>query len=193
MVTKAISVSALATRVGLDGGVLVMRSKASEMFKASFDQCGQPLIGDVYLCDLSNIEDCSGSFVDEFILRWQQLIRKTDNTLFILTNVSEDVEYTIKSALNLRNKMDKDNLILVVKRDDRYDIIGDKMERSALDVFELMANGAHITARTVADHFSIELNNTGNRLKKLCDAHAVMRLEQSTENGGKFEYYLPSL
>lgn len=190
---KVISVFSLAAQVGLNDGVLVLRPKATEMFELSLTQYGRPLMGDVYLCDLSNIVDCSGSFVDEFILGWQRLIRQVDNTLFILTNISEDVEYTTASALNLRNKIDKDNLILVAKHSKKYCIIGEKIERNTLDVFEMMAGGMHITARLVADRFTVELNSAGNRLKKLYDAHATMRLEQSIENGGKYEYYLPPL
>lgn len=193
MGTKVISVSLLAAHVGLSDGILVFRPKATEMFEQSLAEHGNPLIGDVYLCDLSGIVDCSGSFVDEFILGWQRLIRQTDNTILILTNVSEDVEYTIISALNLRNKIGKDNLILLTKAGSKYKILGEKMERNALDVFELMSEGVHITARIVADQFSIELNSAGNRLKKLYDAHATMRLEQNLENGGKYEYYLPHL
>lgn len=190
---KVISVSSLAVQAGLSDGILVFRPKATEMFKQSLTQFGNPLIGDVYRCDLSGIVDCSGSFVDEFILGWQRLIRQTDNTILILANISEDVEYTIVSALNLRNKIDKDNLILVAKEGNKYNILGEKMERNTLDVFELMSEGVHVTARMVADFFSIELNSAGNRLKKLYDAHATMRLEQNSENGGKYEYYLPPL
>lgn len=193
MGTKVISVSLLATRVGLTDGILVFRPKATEMFAQSLVEYGKPTIGDVYLCDLSGIVDCSGSFVDEFILGWQRLIRETDNTVLILTNVSEDVEYTIVSALNLRNRIDKDNLILLSKDGCKYRILGEKMERNALDVFELMSEGVHITARIVAERFSIELNSAGNRLKKIYDAHATMRLEQNSENGGKYEYFLPHI
>lgn len=193
MAIKEILVISLANQVGLTDGILVLRPKAIEMFNLALKQYGGPLIGDVYICNLNGIIDCSGSFVDEFILGWQRLIREMDNTMFILTNITEDVQYTILSALNLRNKMDKGSLVLVARIGGKYQILGEKMERNVLDVFDLMANGTRITARTVAERFSIELNSAGNRLKKLYDSHATMRIEQSTENGGKFEYYLPSI
>ena len=56
-----------------------------------------------------------------------------------------------------------------------------------------MANGGHVTAREVAKSFNLELNSAGNRLKKLYDAHAVMRVEQSADVGGKFEYFIPDI
>lgn len=190
MATEVISVSSLATQVGLSN-VLYLRQKASEMFEISLQQYRTPLIGDVYVCDMRGIEDCSGSFVDEFIHRWFRLIRSIDNTLFVLRNVSEDVLYTITSSLNLRNNMDKDSMVLLVFDENRFQAIGDKMEKNVRDVFDLMAEGMPITARLVADKFAIELNSAGNRLKKLYDAHLAMRCEQSIEAGGKYQYYLP--
>ena len=45
----------------------------------------------------------------------------------------------------------------------------------------------------IADRFGVELNSAGNRLKKIYDARLALRLEQSIDNGGKFEYYLPKI
>ena len=140
---------------------------------------------------MNGIEDCSRSFVDEFILKWLKRIRNTDNTLFVLKNVNEDVLYTITSALNLRNKLDMDSMVLLLFQNGEYQAISDKLEKNVREVFDLMRNGQKVTARLISDKFSIELNSAGNRLKKLYDAHLAVRLEQSVENGGKFEYYLP--
>ena len=63
--------------------------------------------------------------------------------------------------------------------------------KNVLQIFSYVAEGKHITARTVADELGLELNSAGNRLKKLYDAHLTLRLEQSAESGGKFEYFLP--
>ena len=50
-----------------------------------------------------------------------------------------------------------------------------------------------VLKRLIADRFGVELNSAGNRLKKIYDAHLAQRIEQSIENGGKFEYYLPKI
>ena len=109
----------------------------------------------------------------------------------MLKNVNEDVLYTITSALNLRNKLDMDSMVLLLFQNGEYQAISDKLEKNVREVFDLMRNGQKVTARLISDKFSIELNSAGNRLKKLYDAHLAVRLEQSVENGGKFEYYLP--
>lgn len=190
MAEKQIVVSSLAKEVGLST-MLVLRPKATDMFEISLQQCGAPQNNDIYICDMKGIEDCSGSFVDEFILKWLKRIRNTDNSLFVLKNVNEDVLYTITSALNLRNKLDMDSMVLLLFQNGEYQAISDKLEKNVREVFDLMRNGQKVTARLISDKFSIELNSAGNRLKKLYDAHLAVRLEQSVENGGKFEYYLP--
>lgn len=191
MASKKLSVFSLAAEIGLDSGVLMLRPKAKDMFDLSLMRSGKPLIGDVFICDFSKIEDCSGSFVDEFVLNWQREIRNVDNSMLILTEMTPDVQYTVLSSLLLRNKMDKDDLVLVAKAGPQYQIFGDKLEKNVIDVFNLMAGGEHITARLIADHFNLELNSAGNRLKKLYDSHATLRIEQRAEDGGKYEYYLP--
>ena len=90
MAVKLISVSSLAKQVGLDN-VLMLRPLAAQMFELSVQEYKKPLSGDIYICDMSRIDDCSGSFVDEFVHRWCYLIRETENALFILRNLNEDV------------------------------------------------------------------------------------------------------
>lgn len=194
MSKKELSVLSLAAEVELNSGVLILRSKASEMFHLSAERIGKLLSGDVLVCNFQGIIDCSSSFVDEFVLNWQRELRKTENTLMILTEMMPDVRYSVVSALNLQNRMDKEGLVLVSKESDgRFHILGDKIENNVQDVFNLMADSTHITARLVADQFGLELNSAGNRLKKLYDAHATLRSEQLPENGGKYEYFLPAL
>lgn len=192
MATKTISVSALAEKVELSN-VLYLRPNAREMFEISTDEYGLPLPGDIYVCDLTGIEDCSGSFVDEFIHKWVRLVRDTENAMFVLTGVSDDVSYTIRSALNLRNKLDKDSMIILSFDGITYQVIGDKLEKNAQEVFNYIVLEKTVTVRMVAEKFSLELNGASNRLKKLYDARLVMRAEQSAENGGKYEYFLPRI
>lgn len=194
MSKKELSVFSLAAEVELDSGVLMLRSKASEMFQLSLGRNGRPLSGDVMVCNFRDIIDCSSSFVDEFVLNWQRELCRTENTLMVLTEMVPDVRYSVISALNLQNRMDKEGLVLVAKEKDMlFHILGDRLESNVQDVFDLMANGNRITARLVADRFNLELNSAGNRLKKLYDAHATLRSEQRQENGGKYEYFLPEI
>lgn len=189
---KLISVSALAKQVGLDN-VVMLRPLAAKMFDLSIQKHGNPMSGDIYICDLAGIDDCSGSFVDEFVHRWCYRVRETDNALFILRNLSEDVLYTVSSALSHRNRLSNDAMVILHYCEGGYNLIGDRVEKNVRAVFDLMATGSSITARMVADRFDVELNGAGNRLKKIYDAHLAQRIEQSIENGGKFEYYLPKI
>lgn len=192
LAVKLISVSSLAKQVGLDN-VLMLRPLAAEMFDLSVQKYGSPLPEDICVCDMAGIDDCSGSFVDEFVHRWCYLVRETDNALFILRNLNEDALYTVSSALSHRNRLSNDSMVILHYCDGGYRLIGDRVEKNVRAVFDLMATGSRITARMVADRFGVELNSAGNRLKKIYDAHLAQRIEQSIENGGKFEYYLPKI
>lgn len=193
MRVKKLDVASLSKRVGLNDGVLVLRPTAKEMFEISKSEIGDLISDDLLVCDFQEIYDCSSSFVDEFVLTWQRVINKQKNTMLILINTNEDVQYTVEAALNQRNRISNESLSLIAHINDKFVIFGRKLEKNALQVFELMANGGHITAREVAESFNLELNSAGNRLKKLYDAHAVMRVEQSADVGGKFEYFIPDI
>ena len=113
--------------------------------------------------------------------------------MMILTNMNEDVQYTVESALNQRNRISNENLTLISYVNGHFEALGNKLEKNTRQVFELVSEGSHISVREVAERFDLELNSAGNRLKKLYDAHAVIRIEQSADAGGKFEYYIPSI
>lgn len=193
MRVKKLDIASLSKRVGLNDGVLVLRPTAKEMFEISKSEIGDLMSDDLLVCDFQEIYDCSSSFVDEFVLTWQRVINKQKNTMLILINTNEDVQYTVEAALNQRNRISNESLSLIAHINDKFVVFGRKLEKNALQVFELMANGGHITAREVAESFNLELNSAGNRLKKLYDAHAVMRVEQSADVGGKFEYFIPDI
>lgn len=190
---KKLLVTSWAEQVGLTDGVLVFRPKAAEMLELSKSYMGQILYGDVVKCDLAGVLDCSSSFVDEFIIGWQRIVNQVDNAMLILANVTSDVRYTIESALNQRNKLSNENIVLIIQSDRCYEVLGNKVEKNVCEVFALLSEGSHITARLIADRFNLELNSAGNRLKKLYDAHMAMRIEQSIDAGGKYEYYIPTL
>lgn len=190
---KKLDVASLSRQVDLKDGVLVLRPIARKMFELSQVALGGLMSDDILVCDLKNIIDCSSSFVDEFLLTWQRAICELKNTMMILTNMSEDVQYTVESALNQRNRISNENLTLINYVSGHFEVLGNKLEKNTRQVFELVSDGSHISAREVAERFGLELNSAGNRLKKLYDAHAVIRIEQSVDAGGKFEYYIPSI
>ena len=193
MKKKEIPVASLAKEIGLMDGILVLRPKATEMLELSKKAIGSIFCGDTLVCNFAEIVDCSSSFVDEFIIGWQRIVNQTENALFILVNFNSDVRYTIEATLNQRNRISRENLCLIAQTDGRYEVIGSKIEKNVLQVFDLLADGSHVTARLIADEFNIELNSAGNRLKKLFDAHIVFRSEQSEDTGGKYEYYIPKV
>ena len=166
---------------------------SKKMFELSQAALGGLISDDIVVCDLENIIDCSSSFVDEFLLTWQRAICELKNTMMILTNMSEDVQYAVESALNQRNRISNENFTLINYVSGHFEVLGNKLEKNTLQVFELVSDGSHISAREVAERFGLELNSAGNRLKKLYDAHAVIRIEQSADAGGKFEYYIPNI
>ena len=190
---KKLDVASLSLQVNLRDGVLFLRPIARKMFELSYEAFGDILSDDIVICDLKGIVDCSSSFVDEFLLSWQRAICELKNTVMILTNMSEDVKYTVESALNQRNRISNENLTLINFVNGHFEALGNKLENNTRQVFSLVSDGKHISAREVAERFGLELNSAGNRLKKLYDAHAVIRIEQSADAGGKFEYYIPNI
>lgn len=190
---KKLDIASLSQQVDLRDGVLVFRPAARKMFELSQVAIGDLISDDIIICDLKDIVDCSSSFVDEFLLTWQRSICELKNTMMILTNMSEDVQYTVESALNQRNRISNENLALINYICSHFEVLGNKLEKNTRQVFELVSDGSHISAREVAERFDLELNSAGNRLKKLYDAHAVIRIEQSADAGGKFEYYIPNI
>src|SRR5699024_4837008 len=190
---RKLDIASLSQQVDLLDGILVLRPIAKKMFELSQTALGGLMSDAIVICDFEGIIDCSSSFVDEFLLTWQKGICELKNTMMILTNMSEDVQYTVESALNQRNRISNENLTLVVYVNNHFEVLGNKLEKNTRQVFELVSDGKHISAREVADRFDLELNSAGNRLKKLYDAHAVIRIEQSADAGGKFEYYIPSI
>ena len=193
MAKRKLLVTSWAKRVNLTDGVLVFRPKAAQMLELSKNEMGQILYGDVVECDLADVLDCSSSFVDEFIIGWQRIVNQVENAMLILVNATSDVRYTIEAALNQRNKLSNESIVLVIQSDRGYEVLGNKVEKNVRDVFDLLSEGSHITARLIADRFNLELNSAGNRLKKLYDAHMAMRIEQSIDAGGKYEYYIPTI
>lgn len=193
MRVKKLDVVSLSKRVDLNDGVLVLRPTAKKMFEISKSEIGDLISDDILVCDFQKIYDCSSSFVDEFVLAWQRVICELKNTMLILINMNEDVQYTVEAALNQRNRISSESLSLLTCINDKFAVLGNKLEKNALQVFELMVNGEHITARQVAEFFGLELNSAGNRLKKLYDAHVVLRVEQNADAGGKFEYFIPNI
>lgn len=193
MAIKKLDVASLSEKAGLKDYVLVLRPKARKMYELSKEEIGSCMSDDVVICDLHRIQDCSSSFVDEFLLNWQREINEVRNAVLVLVNANDDVLYTVEAALNQRNRKSNESLSLLVYSNGRYTAIGNRFEKNVLQVFDLIAEGKHITAREVADRFDLELNSAGNRLKKLYDAHVVVRVEQSQDAGGKFEYYIPKI
>lgn len=190
---KYIDVVSISKEVDLNDGILVLRPQAQKMYKISKEQIGNLMSYDILVCNFDGIFDCSSSFVDEFVLGWQRSVCKISNVLFILVNMNEDVLYTVEAALNQRNRISKENLSLLAYLNKKLIILGNKIEKNSLQVFERILDEEYVTAREVAEVFNLELNSAGNRLKKLYDAHVVMRIEQSADLGGKFKYFIPHL
>ena len=88
-------------------------------------------------------------------MAWQRVICELKNTMMILINMNEDVQYTVEAALNQRNRISNESLSLIAYFEDRFTVLGNKLEKNTLQVFELVADGAHITAREVAERFDL--------------------------------------
>lgn len=186
---KTLFLKELATRVGLTD-ILTYRPTAKNMHDIALKELGPLLPDNIVNCCFQGIETCDVSFADEFVINLQKNILQVDNTLMILSEVNEDTLASIQGALSFRNEKDHTHMNLLCHRDQVYSILGN-LERNLLDTFDLVKSYTEITAREVAKQFNVEINNASNKLKKLYDAHLLLRRESIDENGRQHVYYLP--
>jgi hypothetical protein len=172
--------------------VLTFRPIAKQMYEKVVSRLEDYISSNVIECCFEKIRSCDVSFVDEFIIGLQKLVKEKTDVILVLTEVSEECMDNIKAALLLRNKKDKTQLSILNKYNDEYTIIGD-IEKNLLETFELVKVNTSITARTVAEHFNVEINSASNKLKKLFDARLILREEIIDEIGRQHVYFLPKI
>ena len=190
---KKLRLHELAERVGLTT-ILTFRPKATQMFAYAVEDLGALVSDTVIDCSFSGIEICDVSFVDQFILGMQLMVRDYENVILRLSECNEDVLANIEGALHVRNERNKgkSKICLLYFDQNKYLIVG-KPEQNLKDAFEVLQNTKHgITARELMEVQDIsEINSASNRLKRLFDARFVCRRMEITESGRQHIYYIP--
>ena len=161
--------------------VLTFRPNAAKMYAAAMSQLPPLNPGTVLEVDFRNILVCDASFVDEFVIKMQLELLKSDNIVMLLVNCNHDVLLNVEAALTLRNEKSKLKIVLLVYTNDGYKIMG-RMEQSLRDTFDMIVKrGGSITAREIAEIFDLpEINGASNRLRRLYDARIVFRQQDNT-------------
>lgn len=157
-----------------------VRRKTIEMFEDYFKS------GEKVILDCSEIEDMSPSFLEQFFLSEDGLIRHLikKNVVLILDNVCEDLEHSIRTSfIGVEGK----NSIIIIK-DNEYHLISYKDEKQ-VKTFEVVKK-APITARELADLEGIEINSASNRLYRLYKNGLAFRSEKVESDGKSYLYYL---
>ncbi|MDD3228047.1 MAG: hypothetical protein PHE09_02420 [Oscillospiraceae bacterium] len=187
--SKSIILRTYAIKEGFEES-LALRPIAKSIYNQALIDIGSILPDDIIDCVFTGIEMCDVSFSDEFIVNFQRKILEVDNTLLRIIDANEYVQENIEGALALRNKKDKTKICLLLFTNGLYCVLGD-IEKNLQETFSLLNAGYQITARDVAQRFSIEINSASNRLKKLFDLRLVQRMESIDETGRQHIYYLP--
>lgn len=190
---KELRLHELAKKVNLST-ILTFRPKAAEMYRQAIEQLGRLTCDTLIDCSFLDIEICDVSFVDQFILSIQLMLKNYENVILRLSNCNEDILANIEGALHVRNERDKNkNKICLLYFDQgRYSILG-KPEQNLKDTFESVQDHKHgLTARELTELQGIaEINSASNRLKRLFDARFVCRKMEITEFGRQHVYYIP--
>lgn len=190
---KELRLHELAERVGLSS-ILTFRPKAAKMYEYAVEELGPFVCDTIVDCSFSNIEICDVSFVDQFILNMQLMLKEFENVILRLSNCNEDVLANIEGALHVRNEKEKNKskLCLLNYNQDGYSILG-KPEQNLKDTLAVLQRYKHgLTARELMEIQDIsEINSASNRLKRLFDARFVCRRLEVTDSGRQHIYYIP--
>ena len=172
---KELRLHELAERVDLSS-ILTFRPKAAKMYEYAVEELGAFVCDTIVDCSFSNIEICDVSFVDQFILNMQLMLKEFENVILRLSNCNEDVLANIEGALHVRNEKEKNKskLCLLNYNQDGYSILGKPEQRELMEIQDIS-----------------EINSASNRLKRLFDARFVCRRLEVTESGRQHIYYIP--
>lgn len=190
---KELRLHELAKQVGLST-ILTFRPKAVEMYKQAIEELGSLACDTVIDCSFAGIEICDVSFVDQFVLSIQLMLKNFENVILRLSNCNEDVLANIEGALHVRNEKDKSKIrICLLYFDQKYYSILGKPEQNLKDTLEIVQGYKEgLTARDLMELQGIaEINSASNRLKRLFDARFVCRRMEITESGRQHIYYIP--
>lgn len=147
--------------------------------------------GSHFAFDFTGISLCDLSFADELIVESKLYLSRRDNLLIYIQNFNQVIIENIEGAIARREQKDNIKIYLLVKENGVYSKVGSKLEKSLEDTFSIICEKKSVSARDIADIFSLEINSASNRLKKLFDAGLILRNEVVDINGRQHIYYLP--
>jgi len=144
--------------------------------------------GAILFIDFSSIGvidySCSDEIIAKLISRLIGL--EYGDKYIVLAGVNPNQLENIEVALE-RKKL----ALLGVNSDNSWIVIG-KLNNYLLATLELVMKKGELTARELAESENIELNTSGTRLLNLYKKRFVVRIEETTEEGGR-QYVYKSL
>lgn len=186
----------IAARAGIPDPVLVTRP-IGRLFAPVLDT----MLGDVpqeagIAIDFDGIEIMDGSFGDEVFgsmaaARGRRAARPYCIVLQGLSTASrEDLEFALLSRPDREKSPGLRNCVFPILEDSQVQLVG-KAENHVRETFEVLRFGGLMTARALADQWSIDIAAASTRLKSLFDLGLAARVETRDPHGKVFLYRWP--
>jgi len=125
------------------------------------------------------------SFFDEAILNLfvKIVAGEYGNRFLLLCNISNDSLVNVEGAIKRRNLKNA----IPIKNHAKWHFVG-TLEPNLEETARLIVRRGQLTARELADHLKIGINNASNRLRRLHELRLAKREELSSESGLYHQY-----
>lgn len=186
---KQFEMTQLFALLGIAGPDLLLRNYGQRAFPVLEQALLAVPPGQVLLLDFAGISVMDTSFADETVLelalglaqnrygeRWMVLEQPSPATV-------DNLEGTIARR--------KAKVALLIREREHLRLIG-HVEPNLEEAWNFVCQKGDLTARELADYFSLEINTASMRLHKLYHARLLARREEITPAGRQHIYMIPS-
>lgn len=177
---------AMRFKVGRFGAFLATRNKGAKVREDLERQMRGLAGGDVVEISFARVEAVTVSFADEFIGKLFALAREEDGpgTALLLRDLNDEVREAVSISLERRGAA------AVARRSKQFEILGG--DRYLAETYVQARALGEFRAGDLAKAVGITPQNANNRLRRLVDAGALLRVRTAPQRGGKeFLYRVP--
>src|SRR5258708_9949004 len=173
----------------IPGPDLLLRDYGRRAFPLLEEKLWEVPLGHALILSFEGVSVMDTSFADETVLALDR--GRSDNKygerLLILETPSSATLDNVEGTIARR----KAKVALVVRARNTMRLVG-HVEPNLQETWELIREKGALTARELADTLKLEINTASMRLRKLYDAHLLVRREEVTSSGRQHFYGLPA-
>lgn len=144
----------------------------------------------VVILDFSEIDNLIGVFLDEFLVELSVVLAKKNGSILCITGLNSELEDSIIMVLCYRKMQKRQNVTILVKRNEGFDCLGHLPSRLR-KVFSLVVTGQVKTATELAVMLKITIVHASTSFYLLNKARLLIRTV-SIKSECLYEYSLPA-